>query len=473
MNKIITKLKTNKKKMPELIIKELRCGLFDKIYVVFLETTSSGDKINDYILKNLVNYHKKIDANSLKDYIAGPNTKVITEEDIFYYISNGFTCVILDEMICAVETRADINRSISAPNSEPSLTGPKDAFTENYQMNVGLIQKRLKDENLTIENFDIGRRTKTKIGVLYLCDIAEEELVENLRDKINKIDIDGLIDSAELSLLLEGDDKTSFPTIIKTERPDAVCKALLEGKVVISVDTSCFALILPAFFIDFINPSADAYSKKSNINFVKILRIVCFVISMLAPAVYIAIINYNQETIPTSLLINFSIQRDGVPFPAIVEAIIMIILCEILRESDLRFPNSYGSAISILGALILGEAAVSAGIVSPIMIIVIAFTFITSLIFTEYELINALRHYRFIFLFGAAIYGILGIIFASLYFLANINSTYSFEKPYFFPIAPYGKEYIFKTFLKRRTVDDNKRSEMLTQKNLTKQRSNL
>ena len=172
-------------------------------------------------------------------------------------------------------------------------------------------------------------------------------------------------------------------------------------------------------------------------------------------------------------MINFSIQRDGVPFPAIVEAIIMIILCEILRESDLRFPNSYGSAISILGALILGEAAVSAGIVSPIMIIVIAFTFITSLIFTEYELINALRHYRFIFLFGAAIYGILGIIFASLYFLANINSTYSFEKPYFFPIAPYGKEYIFKTFLKRRTVDDNKRSEMLTQKNLTKQRSNL
>lgn len=473
MNKIIAKLKSNQDKMPDLVIKELKGSLFSKIYIAFLETTSSSDKVNNYILKKLIGISKNIDSKNLEAFIAGPNTKEIDNKDVFDYLSNGFSCVIYSDKIYAVETKADINRSVSIPNSEPSLTGPKDAFTENYQINIGLIKRRLKDENLTIQNFNVGRRTKTCVGVIYLDDIADNSLIELLKNKINKIDIDGLVDSADLALLLESQDKTAFPTIIKTERPDTVCKALLEGKIVISIDTSCYALILPAFFIDFINPPADTYSKSSNINFVKVLRMACFIISMIAPAIYIAIINYNQETIPTSLLINFSIQRDGVPFPAIVEAIIIIILCEILRESDLRFPNSYGSAISILGALILGEAAVSAGIVSPIMIIVIAFTFITSLIFTEYELINALRHYRFIFLFSAAIYGILGVFFATLYFLANINSTFSFNKPYFFPFAPYGKEYIYKTFLKRKTSQDIRRSNMLTKKNIIKQRSNL
>src|SRR5699024_3646163 len=172
----------------------------------------------------------------------------------------------------------------------------------------------------------------------------------------------------------------------------------LAGKVLLFVDTSPFALIVPGFFSDFLNPVSDNYKKSNNINFLKVLRFCCFFLTILAPAIYIALINYNPETIPTTLLVKFITQRDNVPFPAIVEAVMMLIIYEILRESDVRFPNSYGSAISILGALILGEAAVNAGFVSPIMIIVIAFTFITSLIFTEQEVVNAARHFRIIFL---------------------------------------------------------------------------
>lgn len=449
----------------DLIIKKIRIKKNCYIYIIYLESLSSSNKVNDYILKGLI---KKFDLNNLISEIPGPNTKSINLDEINFHLENGFSIILNNEEIIAVETRADISRAVATPDSEPSLNGPKDAFNENYQINIGLIKRRLKTSSLRTDNFTIGRRTKTNVGLLYIDDIAEEKIINNIKDRINNIDIDGIIDASYLALLLEKDSHASFPTIMKTERPDVVCAALLEGKIAIVVDTSCFVLLLPAFFADFINPQSDNYSKSHNINFVKILRLTCFFISMIFPAFYIAIINYNQEAIPTSLLINFSIQRDGVPFPAIVEAAAMICLCEILRESDLRFPNAYGSAISILGALVLGQAAVSAGIVSPIMIIVIATTFISSLIFTEYELINALRHYRFAFLFSSSLFGIFGLVLALIYFLIRINDISSFSKPYFFPIAPFEKTYFFKTLFKAKIEKNTNRSDMLTNKDDTK-----
>ena len=437
MNTIIRVLNDIKTKSPDLVIKSIN----QKYLLVYLETTSSLDKINEYILK------KK--SNRLSD-VTGPNVLKIKIYELHYYLTCGFTCLVSNKKILAIETKADLIRSIDLPTSEPSLTGPKDAFTESIQLNIGLIKRRIKDSNLSIYNTNIGIRSKTDISLLYISDLANENLIEKIKNRINNIKTDGIIDSAELALILEKQDKISFPTIIKTERPDVVAKSLLEGKIAIVVDTSCYVLILPAFLIDFINPKVDDYSKSYNINFIKILRLFCFILTIIAPAIYISLINYNQETIPTSLLINFSMQRSGVPFPAVIEALILIILCEILRESDLRFPNSYGSAISILGALILGEAAVSAGIVSPIMIIVIAITFISSLIFTEYELVSALRHYRFIFLLSASTLGILGVIFTSLCFIARISSAYNYSISYTFPIAPYEKHYLSKTLFKNK-----------------------
>ena len=169
---------------------------------------------------------------------------------------------------------------------------------------------------------------------------------------------------------------------------------------------------------------------------------------MITPAFFIAITNYNQETIPADLLINFSIQQSGVPFPGIIELLILLIICDILRESDLRFPSSFGSTISILGALIIGEAAVNAGIVSPIMIIVASLTFITSLIFNDLEVNNALRYYRYLFLFFASFLGLYGIFLCTTLFLINVISLKSLNSPYFYPISPFNKKYLFKTILK-------------------------
>ena len=474
--KIVDRIKEEFKNTPDLIIKKVKLSLFDTIYVLYLETVSSSNKVNDYILKNLSNFGsfkntKKLDLASL---IPGPNTKEIKNiDEIEYFITNGFTIVIRDNTILGIETRADINRGIPTPDTEPAPNGPKDAFTENYQINLGLIKKRLKSSKLKTEEFTIGRKTLTKVGLLYFDDIAEEETINLIKDKLNKIDIDGILDSSMIGQLICEEDKTHFPTYQITERPDFVSKALLEGKLVIVMDTSPFAIILPAFFIDFINPGIDNYHKSKNINFLKIIRFACFFLSMTVPAIYIALVNYNQETIPTELLVSFSIQRDGVPFPSIIEVLIMLFICEMLRESDLRFPNAYGSAISILGALVLGDAAVSAGIVSPITIIIIALTFMASLMFTEIEVSNALRNLRFIFLFAAAFYGILGLVFATFYFLIRINKIHSFGKPYFYPLVPFDKTYLLKTALKGPLRKDKKRSSILTKSNQIKQGENL
>lgn len=474
MNKIINRLQNEFNKSPDLVIKSITINIFKKIYIAYLETVSSSDKVNDYILKNLILEKDNVTKGNIASFIAAPNTLEIKNADeCEFYLTNGFSLVIIDNKIFAVETKADINRAVSDSQVESSINGPKDAFTENIQINIGLIKRRIKSSTLKAENRTIGRKTLTNISVLYFEDIADKKLVDNILEKLDTIDIDGIVDSSSIGFLLEEENKSVYPTYVQTERPDIVATSLLEGKIAIVVDTTPFVLIVPAFFIDFVNPVIDNYNKSKNVNFIKILRISAFLISMMAPAIYIAVMNYNQETIPTSLLLNFAIQRGGVPFPTIIETLIMLFVCEILRESDLRFPSSYGSAISILGAIVLGEASVSAGIASPITIIVIAITFISSLTFTTIEINNALRFFRCVFILLAGLFGLYGITLGLFYFLIYTTSTTSFNKPYFAPISPYNKEYFNNSVLKKSLKKDTRRSTLFTHTNIIKQTEDL
>lgn len=466
MNKIIKRIQDEFNKTPDLKIKEIKVNLFKTIYVAFLETICDSDKINDYILKNLTKYSLK---NNLNSNLPGPNTIIIKNKDeIEFYLTNGYAIVINDNYSLAIEVKGNINRSISESTRESSLLGPQDAFNENIQTNIGLIKRRIKSSKLKSYEMFLGRKTQTKISINYLEDIAENKNIEKIKKKLQDIDVDGIIDIGTLINYIEGENNSTFPTILRTERPDLVSNSLLEGKIAILMDTSPFAIILPTFLVDFINPINDNYAKSINVAFLKILRAVSFFISMTAPAIFIATINYNQETIPSSLLINFSTQRAGVPFPSIIELLILLLICDVLRESDLRFPSNFGSAISILGALIIGEAAVNAGIVSSIMIIITALTFISSLIFTEIEIGNALRYYRYTFLFFAAFFGLYGVFLCSILFLIKIISTKSLDTPYFAPFAPFNKNYFFKTFLKKKDRNNTKRSRLITEKNITK-----
>ena len=473
MNKIVSQIKKDFNQISDLKVKSYKGNLFSNIYIIYLQSICSSNKINDYVLKNLsllTSFNKNLD--NLGNALAGPNTVLnITQKDIEFYLTNGFTLVIFKNKIYAIETKGELSRNIDTANIEQTIKGPQDGFTENIEANIGQIKRRIKSRNLKNIDLYIGRSTKTKISINYMDNIADLKNLNYILTKLEKIDVDGILDSSIIAHYIDGENKSMFPTIKQTERPDIVVKALLDGKIIIVVDTSPFILILPAYFIDFVNPISDNYTKSINVKFLKFLRLVCFGLSMLTPAIYLSLINYNQETIPTTLLINFATQRINLPFPTIFEALIMLLICEILRESDIRFPSSFGSSISVLGALILGEAAVSAGIVSPIMIIIISLTFISSLLFTELEISNALRNYRFLFLLFAAVLGLYGVFLCTIIFLTNILSIKTINKPYFAPIMPFDKTYFDETVNKMPNKEQQKRSILTTDKNFTRSKT--
>ena len=453
------------KDTPDLVKRKIKYS-FSSVHIYYIETICSSEQVNNFILKNLTNpnSHRKF-----KDILAGPNFKEINLNKLEFYLYNGFTVLVYRNKIYAVETKASLDRSVTSPLVEQDLYGAKDALLENYQKNIGLIKRRLKSSHLKTKEYKLGRFTQTSTGVLYIDNITDMSLVKRIDALLNKIDTDSVIDVGELKQFLTMDKGNVFPPTKLTERPDVIVKALLDGKLVIVMDTSPFAIILPAVLADFINPISDKYLYQRNANNLKILRMICFFLTIFTPAFYIAIITYNQETIPASLLTNFITQNEGIPFPATIETFFMIFICEMLRESDIRFPSNFSSSISILGALILGDAAVSANIVSPIMIIITALTFISSMIFSNVELSGAIRIWRFIAMIIASFYGLYGVALAFIFFIVSLSSYSSFGLPYTFPVVPFSLPYLKETLYESDIHDNKKRSPYLT-KNIRKQR---
>ena len=477
MNKNIEYIKLKSGNNNDIIFRQVKHNGIN-ITIIYCESVCSLLTINDFIMKsiNLTKLKVGLFSNKFKLVKNSINSAkvsdVTTFEKLFYFLYAGFTCILIENVNKALstETRSILDRGITTSITEPNIRGPKDSFTENYQKNVGLIRKRIKSESLWFDNFVIGKRSKTSISICYLNDVVEDNLVLDIKEKLNKIDIDGILDITYLKGFLTNTSKSSFPTIMATERPDLCANAILDGKVVIICENSPFALVLPSFFIDFINPIEDNYQNPNNVNFMRVIRFISFFITLLMPAYYIAIITYNQETIPTSLLINFTVQRDAVPFPAFIEALIMMIVFEILKEGDTRLPSAMGTSISILGALILGDAAVNAGIVSPIMIIVIAITFISSLLFNKTEFVNSLRLWRFSFMLLASITGIYGIVIGTFILIIHLSSIKTLGVPYLYPLSPISIKAIKDMLFKSDKSKDLKRSSYLTNKNILKQR---
>lgn len=446
-----------------------------EILLVFNSTVTKSDSINDFILKRLTTLKKRITRNNIFNHLESEIPENIIKDvkdrdDLYTKISSGFTVLMFEKgKPFAIETKQDLSRGVSEPLTEQSISGPKDAFTENYQTNIGLIRKRLKNNNFTIKEQTIGKQSKTKVAIMYMDNIVEEKLVKEITKKIEKIDIDGILDITYIRECIE-DQHSVFPTIETTERPDNASIALLDGKVCIMVENSPYLLIIPTFFSDLFHASEDNYQSHYNVTFTRIVRYVAFFIAILLPAFYIAITTFNHETIPVTLLTNFSAQRDGVPFPAIVEALGLTLVFEILRESDIRMPHLSGSAISILGAIVLGDAAVSAGIVSPIMVIVISLSAIASLMFSNIGMVNAIRIWRIIFMLFATTTGMIGIFLAGILLTSSLTSKTSLGKPYLYPLIPLNKKFLKNVLFKEKIEKDNKRMPILTNKNYTRSR---
>ncbi len=469
IEKIVTKLKEETKQADDITYrKKIICQ--KEIYIIYNEPLTSSDKISDFIIRSLdrINRIYKKQSN-LEEIIFNEIDnfkikKIKDYQEICYYLNYGFTILLLEgsNTYFALETKRNLSRGISAPQTETALRGAMDSFVEDMQTNMGLIRRRLKNNNLWVEANEIGKYTKTKVNVLYINGICKKEVVDYVNQLLKKINIDGIMSSGTIKNLIEKENKSVFPTIFSTERPDKVCQSLLSGKIVIMVDCSQFALILPIVMNDLFLSTEDGFSKSINISLTRMIRYLAFFITLFTPAVYIAVTTYNQEMLPTELLVSFASQRSTVPFPAFFEAIIMMVAFEILRESDLRSPTFTTSALSTVGALILGEAAVNAGIVSPIMIIVIAITSLSSLLFTEPEIINGVRWYRLLFMIGASLMGIIGVVITFIYFIIKLCSLHSFGIPYLMPFSPISLTGLKNSIIKFPAKDLNKREKYLS-----------
>lgn len=412
-----------------------------KITLIYSETLTDSEKISNLILKNISTIiDNKIIIVDLYSFFYNsiPNHNVVsikTYKDFVSKIFNGFVIFDCDNKLFAMEVKASLDRGIEDASSEIALKGPKDSFTENYNKNLGLIRKRIKSTNLWIDNLTIGVETNTKIGICYMKSIVEMKNVKKIKDKLNNINIDGILDSGYIKDYIT-DEVNLFPTVMETERPDLVSMALLEGKIIIIVDNSPYVLIIPGLFIDFFHTPDDYYQKGVNISFIRIIRFLSFLLSIFIPGIYVAVTTLNSSILSNDLLHGFVEQRSQVFVSPFLEALMILIAFEILRESDTRMTSTVGTAVSILGGLVLGDAAVNAGLVSPIMIIVVAISAISGLVFTSIELTSAIRWWRFIFLLLGAFLGIYGLFIGTMFLIINLTSITTLDVPYLYPYSP-------------------------------------
>ena len=315
-----------------------------QIGYIYLESVTSDDKVSNFLNKSIINCRNII--YNLKNNIYNSNIITLNSlDDIFYYLSSGFTILFLENYnnCFAIETRATLDRGVNESSSEPIVRGPKDSFTENNAINLGLIRKRIKDSNLIFDEIKVGKRTKTKVTVAYIKDIANLKSVVKVIENIKEINIDGILDSGYIREFLKKQSNSVFPQVINTERPDLASSSLLDGKIVILVENSPYVLIIPGLLIDFVHSSEDNYQNAYSATFLRIIRIVCFIITISVPALYVALMTFNPEIIPDELLISLALQRDGIPFPTAIEILIFVIVFEILRQADIHSPNYYCS----------------------------------------------------------------------------------------------------------------------------------
>lgn len=419
---------------------------------------------------------RKVKKFDLVDYIYNslvPQNAVKKKKsfnDILPDINMGNCLLFVDTIDTAfsIDAKGFKQRGVDSPKNETVIRGAQEAFTEAIRTNTSMIRRFVNNENLVIESLSVGKVTKTKCAVCYMKDIANDDLVAEVKYRLNNLDIDTIISSGQLEQLIEDNSKCSLPQMLSTERPDKAANHILSGRVVVIVNGSPYVLIMPCVFVDFLSSAEDPNLKFQYANLLKFVRLVAFFITLLLPGLYVAITNFHQEIIPTELLFAIVASRESVPFPIIVEILAMEISFELIREASLRVPSPIGTTIGIIGALILGQAAVEASIVSPILIIIIAITGITSFAIPDFYLSFHLRIARFLYIIAGFLAGFLGIgivLFGHLILLCSLKSFgVSYLAPYIPATSKNNKAYFMPPFWSR-----EKRPDFLNSKRPKKQ----
>ncbi|SEJ44022.1 spore germination protein KA [Bhargavaea ginsengi] len=448
-----TNLDDNGKRLEELFLfplndalkfRELTTQSGQRVKVLFVTGAADTDKISDYVIKPLLNSETE-GKQGLTDEIMNHVLTISGTEKISDFqaavlkLINGNTVILIDgeKEGIAVETAGFESRQVAEPTREIVIKGPKNAFVESNDINHSLIRRQVKDHRLVSETAMVGVESPQKISILYLDHIVDRELVKKVKDEIDQIDKAAILTLSELEELLEERPYSLIPSTLSTERPDRAASFLNEGHVVLLMDNSPDALIAPVTFWALFHTAEDQFLRWAYGNFARIIRTIALFLALLMPAIYVAVVTFHPELIPTDLLLAIAASRERVPFPTLLELLLMEITFEILREAGIRVPAPLGSTIGIVGALILGQAAVQANLVSPLLVVVIAITGLASFAIPDIGLSVMTRIIRFIFIAAAFFMGFVGIALAATAMLAYAASLKSFGVPFFAPLSPH------------------------------------
>lgn len=434
----------------DIAYRPFQIGLGKEVQAVLIFVDGLVDKkmINDHILRPLMaewSLNSKTWEKTEKGFLSSVECTILSVTDtkqlshideLVSGILSGHTLLLLDrsKQALMMDTRGWQTRGINEPETEAVIRGPREGFTETLRTNTSMLRRKIKDPNLTFDTMRLGTRSKTDVSITYIKGIVGDGLVDEIKQRLKKIDTDAILESGYIEQFIEDNPFSIFATIGNSEKPDVVAAKILEGRAAILVDGTPIVLTIPMLFAESFQSAEDYYSRPYYSSVLRIIRFAAFGFSVLSPALYVSLVAFHQELLPTAMLVTIAAAGEGTPFPSIVEMIGMGMIFEILREAGIRMPRSMGQAVSIVGALVIGQGAVTAGIVGAPIVIVVALTAIASFVVTPQA--DAGTILRFAYILSAGFLGLYGMAIFTYLVLIHLTSIRSFGIPYFSPFSP-------------------------------------
>lgn len=410
--------------------------------VIWISGLTNETLMQNGVFESLASMHHvdHVGLDDIENNLAiGPLHRIDTFESVNRGLANGGVVIFVDghEQALVVDVCGFAGMQIDISQNEPSIQGPQEAFTQNQSTNISQIRKIIRSPRLKVQFQTYGTISHTQVALIYIDGVLKPSHLDEAKRRLSRLDIDIISDTNILQEALRDAPYSPFPTIQSTERPDRVAAAVAQGRLAIMIDGSPYCIVTPSLFVNYLSSAEDYYGHYMISLPIRILRHVMFWMSMLLPATYLSLLSFNQDLVPTPLLINLESQHERIPFPTYLETLGMQFSFEALREAGIRLPKAVGQSVSIVGALVIGEAAVTAGIVSPGIVIVIASCGVASFVIPSYQMVNAVRILQFVFTIIASIFGLYGVVLGMLVLLMHLVSIRSWGVPYMSPISPF------------------------------------
>ena len=432
-------------KCADIIIRPMRLGEEKKVecLVVYLEVAVSNMMLEDSVIGKLINHFWEIPPSQMKEFLKNNSLGISdvkeleTLEEAVSAMLAGSAIFFMDGYNRAIKiaSKGYPAMMVAKAESEKVLRGSKEGFTDSVKTNSALIRKRVRDTRLKVEERQMGVRSNTLVQLLYVEDLVQEDLLNEINRRLDQFEIDGIFDSGMVEQLTEEVWYSPFPQFQSTERPDRAAMELLEGRIVLLCDNSPMALLLPTTFHSFMTSSEDMYNRFEMVSFVRLLRYLAILTAVLLPGLYLAVIRFHTQVLPANLILSFAEARSGVPFSSVVELVFLELSFELIREAGVRMPGPLGNAIGIVGGLIIGQASVTANVVSPIVVIIVALTALGSLAIPSEEFSAPFRLLKYLFLAAGGYLGLFGIVLGIYLVVSHLAGLLSFQVPYLTPFV--------------------------------------